>query len=364
MQCGVTDATGPTRVQAATSHHDWALRRLLQHVCLSQQPHRSGCAASIGRTKGDRSTWGRNTPLIAASSLGRSSAVRLLLEYGARVDEPAADGLTPLHAAAMHCHVEALQTLLSFGADPRAALRGKAATFLNRQAALQSGDRLWDAVAIASLLHPPQRHGHIRRMPDGSTVHMVPPGKDCVGIMRAAAAARKDDDDDEAAEAAEEAAAAVDRGRVFPNVRGSDDDRVGIGAARQTMGDVLLDIARRGPMHAQHESDLRYAKQMLEAAPHLAHHVDARTGALALHGAAVSADMLLVTALLDAGSPVDPLDGNGATPLMLAASTPHERSAAVVTTLLARGASVRTCQSRAHSLPCCQRLPHPADCLS
>jgi ankyrin repeat protein len=60
------------------------------------------------------------TPLHYAVAHGRSDAVKLLLEYGAEVDEELAEALrlTPLHLAALRGSAEEAERLLKSGADP------------------------------------------------------------------------------------------------------------------------------------------------------------------------------------------------------------------------------------------------------
>jgi ankyrin repeat protein len=60
------------------------------------------------------------TPLHYAVAHGRSDAVKLLLEYGAEVDEELAEALclSPLHLAALRGSAEEVERLLNSGADP------------------------------------------------------------------------------------------------------------------------------------------------------------------------------------------------------------------------------------------------------
>lgn len=57
------------------------------------------------------------TPLIVATTFGKSAAVEALLSAGADVDKPNRDGSTPLHMAALFCREDILKSLLTHGAD-------------------------------------------------------------------------------------------------------------------------------------------------------------------------------------------------------------------------------------------------------
>jgi surface polysaccharide O-acyltransferase-like enzyme len=60
------------------------------------------------------------TPLSWASLRGDASVAGLLIEHGAKVNGPNADGSTPLHAAAFLGHPEAAELLMTKGADLQA----------------------------------------------------------------------------------------------------------------------------------------------------------------------------------------------------------------------------------------------------
>ncbi|KAK9463165.1 ankyrin repeat-containing domain protein [Lipomyces oligophaga] len=60
---------------------------------------------------------GGYTPLILASQQGLDATVNILLDFGAAVDKPDAQGNTPLHYAAMYGHSRVLRTLIDRGAD-------------------------------------------------------------------------------------------------------------------------------------------------------------------------------------------------------------------------------------------------------
>lgn len=57
------------------------------------------------------------TPLICAASNGKGSLIRLLLDRGAKIDEPDGHGYTPLMRAALLGHAEAVSILLKRGAN-------------------------------------------------------------------------------------------------------------------------------------------------------------------------------------------------------------------------------------------------------
>lgn len=64
------------------------------------------------------------TPMLFAVRSGRFDAVKALLESGAKIEEPASDGTTPLYMAIVNAHWEMAAYLLNKGADPNASGRG------------------------------------------------------------------------------------------------------------------------------------------------------------------------------------------------------------------------------------------------
>ena len=64
------------------------------------------------------------TPLLFAARHGDAGSARLLLDAGARIDDPAADGNSALVIAAMSGHARLAELLLERGADPNAAGAG------------------------------------------------------------------------------------------------------------------------------------------------------------------------------------------------------------------------------------------------
>jgi ankyrin repeat protein len=64
------------------------------------------------------------TPLLFATRAGHSDAVRTLLDAGAKIEEPASDGTTPLYIAIVNAHWELAAYLLERGANPNADGRG------------------------------------------------------------------------------------------------------------------------------------------------------------------------------------------------------------------------------------------------
>ena len=66
-----------------------------------------------------------SAPLHIACRSAHVDAARLLLDFGADVDQARKDGTTPLRTACKHGHVDAVQLLLERGADVmRAATSG------------------------------------------------------------------------------------------------------------------------------------------------------------------------------------------------------------------------------------------------
>lgn len=95
--------------------------------------------------KEDEACWEENPlhhagdPLRAAASGGYTDTILLLLECGARENEPGLGGDTALHAAARRGHVQAARVLLEHGADTEAVGQGS---------------------CLFTPLHEAARHGH------------------------------------------------------------------------------------------------------------------------------------------------------------------------------------------------------------
>ncbi len=64
------------------------------------------------------------TPLLFAVREGHADAVKVLLDAGARLEEPASDGTTPLYMAIVNAHWELAASLLDRGANPNTNARG------------------------------------------------------------------------------------------------------------------------------------------------------------------------------------------------------------------------------------------------
>lgn len=59
-----------------------------------------------------------STPLIVATTFGKTEVARQLIKAGADLNATGADGGTALHGAAFYCRTEIVQALLRNGADP------------------------------------------------------------------------------------------------------------------------------------------------------------------------------------------------------------------------------------------------------
>jgi ankyrin repeat protein len=71
--------------------------------------------ADVNARYGDSDWW--RTPLINAADRGYTDTVDLLLDNGARINEPDSDGMTPLIWAACHGCTETVERLMDRGAD-------------------------------------------------------------------------------------------------------------------------------------------------------------------------------------------------------------------------------------------------------
>ncbi len=129
-------AAEPSRGQtalmwAAATRHPEATRLLLAHG--GAVDARTATVTEL-RGTGERSTTspqgatsfdaGGFTPLLFAARHGDIDSARLLLDAGADIDAPAADGNSPLVLAAMSAHGRLAELLLARGADPDASGAG------------------------------------------------------------------------------------------------------------------------------------------------------------------------------------------------------------------------------------------------
>ncbi|MDN5204675.1 ankyrin repeat domain-containing protein [Fulvivirgaceae bacterium BMA10] len=60
-----------------------------------------------------------SSPLIIASTFGKTEVAKALIDGGADMNVRSADGSTPLHTAAFFCRKEIVEALLAAGADTR-----------------------------------------------------------------------------------------------------------------------------------------------------------------------------------------------------------------------------------------------------
>ena len=101
---------------AAMENHPDAIRVLLQHG--AEIEARSTVTQPSGRGRGGNSPTGGLTPLLFAVREGALDAVRVLVETGASVNEPAADRTSALATAILNAHYDVARYLLDHGADP------------------------------------------------------------------------------------------------------------------------------------------------------------------------------------------------------------------------------------------------------
>ncbi len=132
------DARGNSLLYVALQHHALRIAALLlaqPGLRLNQRNPAGETALMIACLRGDaglaedmlrrgaqlqpppgQAGW---TALSYAATNGQDRIVRLLLAHGARVDQPAANGTTPLMMAAYFGHAATVRLLLAAGADPR-----------------------------------------------------------------------------------------------------------------------------------------------------------------------------------------------------------------------------------------------------
>ena len=130
------DATEPSRGQtalmwAAASGQPAVTRVLLQHGADAgartetvRQLRGTGLVSTTSPAGATEFDAGGFTPLLFAARHGDAGSARLLLDAGADVDGPAADGNSALVIAAMSGHARLAELLLARGANPNAAGAG------------------------------------------------------------------------------------------------------------------------------------------------------------------------------------------------------------------------------------------------
>lgn len=291
-------------IDHVTKGNTEAVGLLLDHACSKGSSHTDPTSTTCNRLLGlHTSCWDGSTPLIAASSLGRAPVVQLLLERGAQVDLPGADGMTAIHSAAMYCHPSIIEKLLAFGAVPSRLVEGQAAADLSQKAGIEHGSLSWDATAIAHLFHP-------SHLIDGLGRRVVnQPARECLRLLSVT----------------EESA----QGRMLPALQTS-----------QTPGESLYQFVSLSAFDPQAPLAVETLKHKISAAPYLTHYSEAIFGGTPLHAAAEGCEPKIVGALLEAGASVDATNKHGMTPLMLVARAVREKSTATAHKLLEHGASV------------------------
>jgi hypothetical protein len=70
-----------------------------------------------GTDLNEKETMSGSTPLITASTFGRTEIAKVLIDANAALDMKNNEGSTALHAAAFFCHIEIVQLLIDAGAD-------------------------------------------------------------------------------------------------------------------------------------------------------------------------------------------------------------------------------------------------------
>jgi hypothetical protein len=99
-----------------TSHAPKPPKRSIQEAAFMGDVSLIQAHIKAGTDLNQKDEYG-STPLIIATTFGKTEVARKLIEAGADVNATGGDGGTALHAAAFYCRTEIVKALLAKGAD-------------------------------------------------------------------------------------------------------------------------------------------------------------------------------------------------------------------------------------------------------
>lgn len=261
------------------------------------------------------------TPLLFAARHGDAGSARLLLDAGAGIDAPAADGNSALVIAAMSGHARLAELLLARGADPNASGAGYTAL---HAAVLRSDARLVRAL-LARGADPNARLAHSTPVPRWTYQYILTlREKGATPFLLAVKYLEAD-------LARLLAAAGADPLATFEDGTTALMAAVGLGMSRAvTRRSRLIAPELVATEWADEERVLASVRAALEAGAGTAIHAATETGNTALHGAARNGFAAVAGLLELHGGDLDAENEDGTTPRDLlvarrAAATYHER---------------------------------------
>ena len=150
--CKVDEANneGLTPLQIAAMKGDVeTVKLLLQHGARPNIPAgkgKDGAGAGSSKTSAKQVQIGDRAAIHFAAEKGHGSIVTVLVAAGAKVNQPSECGMTALHLAVWHRHVDAIKALLQAKADVHARVKTNGMTPLHYAAFNSHGNR--DIVSI------------------------------------------------------------------------------------------------------------------------------------------------------------------------------------------------------------------------
>ena len=180
-----TEARHPAETSAASlvqPAFERALHQAARHGEVATVERLLGlCADDVSLSIVDARAADGATMLLIASLRGEDDLARLLLAHGASPDRPSTGGLTPLLAAALHCHVDVLRRLIEAGAARSGSLLPTATDVTPILARSGHSPTSWDAATLFKRLHSAcareDEVSLVESLLDGSSIADVdPPG--------------------------------------------------------------------------------------------------------------------------------------------------------------------------------------------
>jgi ankyrin repeat protein len=262
---------------ADPNHHGQGDDTALHHAAWNGNAEIAAMLLAAGAEVDAVDTILDQAPLHVAAQWGRISVMRLLLDAGAEVERPGLDGTTALYAAAITGQLGAVATLVAAGADPDASGEdGRPAILAAMDLAdAEGGDRLAVALYLAA----------VTRHLDEALAEALWSGRTAVALVLLA--------------------------RGADPLTAERDGLPVLAAAARHEGLAMLDLLQGRGFILSEQADA------------------------VLLAAASNGHGELAREALDAGAAVDVRDGEGATPLMLAA---RNGKVAIVDLLLIAGA--------------------------